>query len=166
MTQKVLLAAILFPLVMACRNQPARSESNPQDRLLNAAVEERHDAPQEIHSFMFDRAWLLTEMDALNDTVRNQIWIRFDTGEDQRFVGFSSCNRFFGTYSLVGNDITLGDIASTKKMCPGIKLEELFLEALAGVNKAEMKEGRLILMDGRGQRLVFEETDLDHLKRQ
>lgn len=156
---------ILSGLFSGCWNKPGKTRQDIQDinQVENAGEIQIDLPPVEIN--ILDRAWLLLEMDELDPEVRRQIWIRFDSGEPFRFVGYSSCNRFFGTYDMNGHNLVMSDIASTKKMCPGIKVEDLFLERLDSIRRFEIEEDRLILLDDRGQRLVFEETELDQVER-
>ena len=38
---------------------------------------------------------------------------------DGRITGSGGCNRFFGGYTISGNHIKIGPLASTRKGCPG-----------------------------------------------
>lgn len=53
---------------------------------------------------------------------------------DNKVSGFGGCNRFFGTYTLDGQKLTIGPLASTKKMCRDVMdAEHDFLSALQAV---------------------------------
>lgn len=48
----------------------------------------------------------------------------------QRFGGTAGCNSFNGSFEAAGSRIRFGKIASTLMMCPDMKLEQEFLDAL------------------------------------
>lgn len=47
-----------------------------------------------------------------------------------RVSGYSSCNRFFGKATITDGKLILGQLASTRKMCAEMKIEQLVLSAL------------------------------------
>ena len=71
--------------------------------------------------------------------------------EEQRAVGFSGCNRYFGNYVLegdasVGGSLTLGPLAGTMMACPeGGDIERNYLKVLASVTAYRI-EGRTLLL--------------------
>jgi putative lipoprotein len=63
--------------------------------------------------------------------------------------GFGSCNGFRGSYRLNGNEISLGPLAGTLKMCADfMELERGFMDALAATAWYSIQESRLVLLDG------------------
>ncbi len=143
-----------------CKNRPAK-EVHTADNIYTRteqAVETGKTIMEE--ASLFDRQWLLLEIDNLNAEITKEIWIRFDSGGEGRFQGFSSCNSFFGNYELDGSILKMSDIASTKKMCLDINLEDLFYKNLANTIRFELPENRLILIDHQGDRMVFTETEI------
>ena len=66
--------------------------------------------------------------------------------EDQKFFGFSGCNRFFGTYELVGSLVTFGNMGATRMACPtGMDQEREVLTALRTTTRYEIKDTQLRL---------------------
>jgi len=63
--------------------------------------------------------------------------------------GNAGCNRYFGSVSLHGNEVTFGQLGSTRKMCaPAIMdQEQKFLAALEAVRTWEIRNGLLYLRD-------------------
>ncbi|MFM8745617.1 MAG: META domain-containing protein [Aestuariivirga sp.] len=75
-------------------------------------------------------------------------------GEDGKINGNGSCNRFFGGYSLTGEGLTAGPLASTKMMCEQALMaqERAVMEILEGLSGfAIADDGTLTLRarDGR-----------------
>ena len=63
--------------------------------------------------------------------------------------GNAGCNRYFGSVSLNGNEVTFGQMGSTRKMCaPAIMdQEQKFLAALGAARTWEIRNGLLYLRD-------------------
>ena len=59
------------------------------------------------------------------------VTIRFESGQ---LSGFAGCNNFSGSYSLTGDELKIGPVASTQMACPepGSSVENAFHAALAG----------------------------------
>ena len=74
---------------------------------------------------------------------------------DGRITGSGGCNRFFGGYTVSGNHIKIGRLASTRKGCPGlIKVEAIFFATLQAASSFEQTDTTLILFDASGGRLA------------
>ena len=74
---------------------------------------------------------------------------------DGRITGSGGCNRFFGGYTISGNHIKIGPLASTRKGCPGlIKVEAIFFATLQAASSFEQTDTTLILFDASGGRLA------------
>ena len=75
---------------------------------------------------------------------------------DGRAYGTTGCNRYSGGYSLDGERIELGAIASTRMSCapPLDALELAFLEALGNVARWQVEGGMLTLRDEHGEELL------------
>ena len=83
----------------------------------------------------------------LNDNVMDskKLKIVFEASTNN-VSGFGGCNSFFGTYTIDGNDISFGDIASSKKYCGediGV-IENDFLTALRKSNTIELNDNVLV----------------------
>ena len=84
---------------------------------------------------------------------RNPAYIQFT--EDGRVSGNSSCNQFSGGYEQTGVQLSFGQMATTRKMCPGALMDQetRFLKSLAKVTRAEIKNELLLLLDAEGNTL-------------
>jgi len=69
--------------------------------------------------------------------------------EPGRVGGNAGCNRYFGSVTLTGNEVTFGQMGSTRKMCaPAIMdQEQKFLAALGAARTWEIQNGLLFLRD-------------------
>ena len=78
--------------------------------------------------------------------------LKFMPGEE-RAVGFSGCNRYFGSYSLEGdaaesNPLTLGPLAGTMMACTeGGDVERDFLNVLAAITAYRIEGNTLLLLN-------------------
>jgi heat shock protein HslJ len=81
--------------------------------------------------------------------------IEVEFGPDGKVAGSGGCNRFFGGYTVSGNHIKIGPLASTRKGCPGlIKLEATFFATLQAAASFEQTDATLILFDASGATLA------------
>ena len=80
-------------------------------------------------------AWQLKELPGPQSAALGQltrpVTIRFDSG---RLSGFAGCNNFSGGYTLDGDQLKIGPVASTQMACPepGSSIESAFHAALSG----------------------------------
>jgi len=67
--------------------------------------------------------------------------------EDGQLSGSSGCNTYNGSYTLEGNAITIGPLATTKMACPDdiMAQEQQFLAALASAAKVSVEAGQPVL---------------------
>jgi heat shock protein HslJ len=76
-------------------------------------------------------------------------------GPDGKISGNGGCNQFFGAYSVSGNHLQIGPIASTRKGCPGlIAIESAFFATLRAADSFAQEGGMLVLYDAAGGKLV------------
>jgi heat shock protein HslJ len=71
--------------------------------------------------------------------------VRFEGGHVH---GFGGCNRFVGSYSIEGGQVTIDQLAATMMACEPPEVmagETAFLAALGGTHEAVVGEGRLTL---------------------
>ena len=74
---------------------------------------------------------------------------------DGKITGNGGCNRFFGGYTISGNRIKIGPLASTRKGCPGLlRLETAFFATLQAAGSFEQTDTTLILFDASGAKLA------------
>ena len=66
--------------------------------------------------------------------------------------GRGGCNSFRGRWTLDGETLTLGPIASTRRACPPPQMQQetRFLAALEATRGFRIEDGRLILLDAAG----------------
>jgi len=83
-----------------------------------------------------------------NKSISPKLTISFDD-ELNRVTGFAGCNSFFGGYTEQNNDITFGNIASTKKLCQKEinDLERHLLKTLSMVNTFVIKDNILSFLE-------------------
>ena len=70
--------------------------------------------------------------------------------------GFSGCNRFFGSYSFVGGELTFGPLVTTRMACPPDKMdtERRVLQLLEATKTAAATHTVLTLKDATGTQLA------------
>jgi heat shock protein HslJ len=74
---------------------------------------------------------------------------------DGKITGNGGCNRFFGGYTISGNRIKIGPLASTRKGCPELlRLETAFFATLQAASSFEQTDTTLILFDAAGATLA------------
>lgn len=70
---------------------------------------------------------------------------------NNKISGFGGCNRFFGTYRLNGQSLTIGPLASTRMMCRDVMEAEYdFLSTLQAVKSVDFNGKTLTLKDEKG----------------
>ena len=82
-----------------------------------------------------------------------QLNIGFKGGKVQ---GFAGCNRFHGPYKMEGNALSIGPLASTRKMCAEevMAQEQEFLAALETARKWDVVRGMLDVHRADGERVL------------
>jgi heat shock protein HslJ len=74
---------------------------------------------------------------------------------DGKITGSGGCNRFFGSYTISGNTIKIGPLASTRKGCPGLlEAETAFFATLEAAKRFAQDGDSLVLFDAAGTRLA------------
>ncbi|GGX55643.1 hypothetical protein GCM10011309_00320 [Litorimonas cladophorae] len=75
--------------------------------------------------------------------------------QNGEIIGHGGCNAFFGQYSQDGTTLTLGALASTKKMCYGsMESEANFMRNLQDTRRVEATHLKLSLFDADGEALM------------
>lgn len=76
--------------------------------------------------------------------------LRFDSAES-RVAGFAGCNQLAGSFELGGRELTISNLATTRKYCrETMELERKFLEALKQTREARVTGDVLELLDEAG----------------
>lgn len=74
----------------------------------------------------------------------------------QKAIGTGGCNRYIATYTISGNAISFGPIASTKKLCSKADQSEFhFFNALGKISNYKQNENTLILTGSMEKPLIF-----------
>ena len=72
-------------------------------------------------------------------------------GEDQ-VGGYSGCNQFTGSVTVTGDGLSLGPIASTRRMCAqGMQQEDAFLQALEHAHRYSIAGENLTIENAGGE---------------
>ena len=79
--------------------------------------------------------------------------LRLDNGH---LSGYSGCNRYVGGYTLDGDRLTVGPIATTRMACEpeAMEAETAFLAALGAAARLVVSDGELVLSDEGGRELL------------
>lgn len=80
---------------------------------------------------------------------------RYQFDDSMRVTGNASCNSFTGSYEIVDGAIVVGNLASTRMMCPPALMEQeaRFLSAMQRVHSWSARNGLLYLYDTQGKEL-------------
>ena len=108
----------------------------------------------------------LSTMDAMAQTsLAGTTWIMASAGKrppsisfaaDGKVGGFGGCNRFFGSYTQQGEDLSFSPLGATRMACPNgiMKIEQDFFSMLAKVRTAGIDTSALVLRDAAGKELA------------
>lgn len=107
---------------------------------------------------LYDTKWSLKKIHHPDSTekVFTKAFIKFNR-EKKNAGGNGSCNTFGSSVSLQGNKISFSNIFSTKMYCEGVQqTEDSFFLFLQKVNRFEVKDKFLLLLNGKDVLLEFE----------
>lgn len=100
--------------------------------------------------------WTVESIEGKPVVEGSNVTMTFDA--EGRVYGSASCNRFTGGFTLTGEGLSIGDVASTMMACiePDVgDQEHRFLQALAGVTGFEIAaDGALVLLGNSGPLVV------------
>ena len=90
--------------------------------------------------------WGLEEIDGRGVVDNVQSTLRFEKSD--RITGWGGCNRYFTGFRFSGNDIKLGPIGSTRRICPPVVMdqEDRFFQALGKAHSRRI-EGSYLLIE-------------------
>jgi putative lipoprotein len=74
--------------------------------------------------------------------------------EENKIMGYSGCNQFYGKVVIAGDSIRIGQLASTKKYCFHVP-EAAFFDALRTASNYKLSRNELRLLDGEKLLLTF-----------
>jgi heat shock protein HslJ len=111
-------------------------------------------------------AWRLTHIPGAQSAALAQlnrpVTMRLESG---RLSGFAGCNNFTGSYSLDGNQLKIGPVASTQMACPepGSSIESTFHKALSGTLSIAVDGDHLNATTASGDTLRFQKEPTPQL---
>lgn len=73
--------------------------------------------------------------------------------DDNKINGVGDCNRYFGGFEVNNNTMKVGDLASTRMMCPNQAQENAFLKMLSTVHSYKI-DGRILMLSDVDNKLV------------
>jgi heat shock protein HslJ len=142
MRLRSLLAHVLFTALFTSGwtlAQPSPHSAAPSHPKAAASLENTH--------------WQLVRlgnMPVMTDSQRQQPYLTFDA-KSLRMTGSGGCNRLTGSYKRNGDQLTFGQIASTRMACvQGMETENAFLQALQHVTTWKIAGNQLELLDAAG----------------
>lgn len=116
--------------------------------------------PKRTESPIKNKRWKLLEIDGekveITEAFKGEPHIILSL-QTNKIHGSGGCNRFGGTYTLSGDNLTFGGIAATKINCEEVmQVEELFIRGLTTVNGYRVNgDAMWLLRDGK-QIMKFE----------
>jgi heat shock protein HslJ len=105
---------------------------------------------------IFDKEWVVIQIgsekiEQLNNNQPPNLKL-----SENKISGYSSCNRFHGTYTMEENKITFSHIVITKMLCPETnEIESAYLEALSNVQRWEYKGENLYFFNQENQTIII-----------
>lgn len=104
-------------------------------------------------------AWRLMELPGASSgalaRLTRPVTARFESG---RLTGFAGCNNFSGSFTLDGDQLKIGQVASTQMACPepGSTIENAFHAALSGTLQYAVDGDKLTATNAAGETLRFQ----------
>ena len=126
--------------------------SSPQSLLLKMVHQSETPRSEET---IFDRTWLAEDIEQRG--VIGTAQSTFRLGSDGKVSGLGACNNYFSTASVNGAKLQIGEIGSTRKLCPPAIMdqERKFFEALSKAAGFHFDgAGKLYLVDTAGRALL------------
>jgi heat shock protein HslJ len=105
-------------------------------------------------------AWRLKELPGVQPAalakLDRPVALRFESG---RLSGFAGCNNFSGSYTLAGDQLKIGPVASTQMACPepGSSIETVFHKALSGTLRYAVDGDHLTATTTSGETMRFQQ---------
>lgn len=98
--------------------------------------------------------WLAQTIEGRQASLMPASSVKFDPG--QRITGNAGCNTFSGTIGYSGDQLAVGPLATTRKMCPpeAMAQESAFLQALQSAQRFSMSEWLLTLFGPSGNQVM------------
>lgn len=107
-----------------------------------------------------DKTWIVTHLNgeaiSTKPTDNNIPSLQLDSKE-QRVSGADGCNRLMGNYTITGNQILFGQMASTMMACLDENIQKIsanYTQALGQVQTYQVTPSTLILKDKTGKAVI------------
>ena len=96
-------------------------------------------------------AWRPSHIGEMTMAADTELYVQFEP--DGKMGGYAGCNRFFGSYHLSANAITVGPLGATRMACPSqqMSFEISFIEALQSAKTIASADTRMALRNDQGQ---------------
>lgn len=123
----ILVAALLAAIVLAACAAPATTQPATQPEAPTGQAQPNPPAEQ---PGLSGTRWLLTELNGASPLADHVPTLEF--GADGQARGNSSCNQYFGSYTIDGDTLNFGQLGSTMMGCeePAMQQETNFLQTL------------------------------------
>lgn len=103
-----------------------------------------------------DTSWILADYGGTGPIPGTTITATF---EDGQVNGSAGCNSYFGSYQVSGDNITMGEVASTLMACMDpegvMEQETTFMEFLTDAQTFRLTDGQLQIFRSDGEALTF-----------
>ena len=85
---------------------------------------------------------------------------RLEFVREGRLSGYTGCNMLSGAWKMEGDEVRLGPLVTTKRMClgPEGEIEKRFLAALGDGGRGRREGDRLVFTGPKGARFEFEQA--------
>jgi len=116
---------------------------------------QKNTKPQtEVSNSLFDKNWKLVELNG--KVVETEAFMSLNS-VDNRVSGNLGCNNFSGTFEINGNLMKFSQMVATRKMClSSMEIEDGFDTAMNNTDYFEIKNGTLLLKQGKKTLAVLE----------
>ncbi|WNH08430.1 META domain-containing protein [Thalassobellus suaedae] len=99
-----------------------------------------------------------------NRNLPDNLNITFDQNTN-KVSGFTACNRFFGTYTIEKNSISISNLATTKMYCKNVMdIEKHLLKALSNIKTFSIKNNQINLNNGDAILIEASKDSLDSIQ--
>lgn len=117
---------------------------------------------------LINTKWLLEsigEEKVENTNKENPVYIELnETEEGERVAGMAGCNRYFGAYTVSGEDsVSFGKLASTRMMCNNMEAETKYLKALEDVD-SYLVDGLYLYLKSNGATVLTYKVSEESIK--
>lgn len=113
---------------------------------------------EESSSQIYDVEWKLTKINGklVHDLKVEEFPTLMFSKEKNRVSGFAGCNRFFGTASVIGEQVSFSPLGSTQMACPSLALENEYLKALQNCDSYKATNNSIVLFSDGKAALEFD----------